>query len=249
MMMAPRVLVFQHASYCPLGTFGDELAADGITPVIVKFHDGDAIPPLEDFDALLTLGGSMDVWQEDTHPWLVREKAAIRAWVRNYDKPYLGICLGHQLLADALGGKVLPARTVEAFIIDVPVDEALRDHPLFKGFAQTKRALQWHASEVQQLPREAKLLVSTPGCAVTVFSAGSAAFGVQYHPEVDVELVDLWCTRPAVQSLIESVHGPEAVSIVHADMLREKDELRANAARLYRNFMSIVEDRISQTAE
>ncbi len=247
-MMAPRVLVFQHAPYCPLGTFGDELAADGITPVIVDFHNNDAIPPLEDFDALIALGGSMDVWQEDLHPWLIREKAAIRAWVRYFDKPYLGICLGHQLLADALGGKVLPARTVEASIVDVPVGGKLKAHPLFKGFAANARALQWHASEVQQLPGSAELLASTAGCDVTAFSAGSAAFGVQYHPEVSVELVDLWCSLPAVQRLIEQVHGPDATRIVHADMVREKEVLRANAARLYRNFMSIVEEKARQSA-
>lgn len=247
--MAPRVLVFQHAPYCPLGTFGDELAADGITPSIVDFHNNDAIPPLRDFDALIVLGGSMDTWQEDTHPWLIREKAAIRAWVRYFDKPYLGICLGHQLLADALGGKVLPTSAPEAFIVDVPVTGSLQTHPLFKGFVDKKRALQWHASEVKQLPREAEILASTAGCAVTAFSAGSAAYGVQYHPEVSVELVDLWCQMPAVQRLIEKVHGPDAASIVHADMVREKDDLRANAARLYRNFMAIVETRIGKSAE
>ena len=85
--MAPRVLVFQHAAYCPLGTFGDELEADGIEPEIVTFHTNAEIPALDPFDALIVLGGSMNVWQEDSHPWLIKEKAAIRTWVSKLDRP------------------------------------------------------------------------------------------------------------------------------------------------------------------
>lgn len=238
--MRPRVVVFQHAPYCPLETLLEDMNTDGIEPVIVDFSAGGVIPALEDFDAMIALGGAMDVWQEDTNPWLVHEKAAIRRWVREFDRPYLGICLGHQLLADALGGTVGPAAKPEAFIVDVPIVDEARSSPLLQGFGTTKRALQWHGSEVKSLPPGATLLSSTPDCAVTVFKAGSAAYGVQYHPEVTVQLVDAWCALPSVQRLIESVHGPRATAIVHDDMMREAAQLRQNAARLYRNFMHIV---------
>ena len=74
-MASPRVLVFQHAPYCPLGTFSEFLAEDGIEPQIVELNKGENIPDLEPFDALIVLGGPMDVWEETEHPWLKPEKA------------------------------------------------------------------------------------------------------------------------------------------------------------------------------
>ena len=72
----------------------------------MRLFEGQAIPSLAPYDFLFVLGGSQDTWQEDEHPWLKDEKEAIREWVMDRAKPYFGVCLGHQLLAAALGGEV-----------------------------------------------------------------------------------------------------------------------------------------------
>ncbi len=79
----------------------------------VELDKGDPIPPLEGYDVLWVMGGPMDVWDVEEHPWLVEEKRAIRKWVREMERPFLGLCLGHQLLADALGGTCGPQRPPE----------------------------------------------------------------------------------------------------------------------------------------
>ena len=104
-----RALVFQHMDHDHPGRFLDYFAEDAIIPEPVRLFEGQAIPSLADYDFLFVLGGAQDTWQEDQHPWLAAEKQAIREWVVERAKPYFGVCLGHQLLATALGGEVAPA--------------------------------------------------------------------------------------------------------------------------------------------
>jgi GMP synthase-like glutamine amidotransferase len=99
-----RLLVFQHIDCEHPGILRRFLAEDTIEWDAVELDAGEPIPPLERYDALWVMGGPMDVWDVDEHPWLIPEKRAIRRWVRELQRPFLGLCLGHQLLADALGG-------------------------------------------------------------------------------------------------------------------------------------------------
>jgi GMP synthase-like glutamine amidotransferase len=108
-----RLLVFQHIECEHPGSMRKFLSADGIKWDAVELDAGQGIPSLDDYDALWVMGGPMDVWDVDEHPWLIAEKAAIRTWVSDLDKPYLGLCLGHQLLADALGGTCGPQKPSE----------------------------------------------------------------------------------------------------------------------------------------
>lgn len=241
-----RILVFQHVNVEHPGVFREFLAADGVQWDACELDEGDRIPDLEGYDALWVMGGPMDVWEESEHPWLIPEKAAIRNAVNDLHMPYLGLCLGHQLLGDALGGNVGKADAPEVGVLSVQFTETgLRD-PLFAGIEHADRAidcLQWHGAAVLSPPNGAEVLAQSPLCAVQAMRVGAHAWGIQFHVEVTGETVPQWAAIPEYKSALERTLGANA-----AITLREKTEaklpiFRRNARTLYDNFMRIARAR------
>lgn len=128
-----KLLVFQHVECEHPGSLRQFLQRDGLLWDAVEFDQGKPIPDLEEYDALWAMGGPMDVWDIEDNPWLVPEKAAIRTWVRDMKKPYLGLCLGHQLLADALGGTCGPQCPAEIGVLDIELTDVRRNDGLMQG--------------------------------------------------------------------------------------------------------------------
>jgi GMP synthase-like glutamine amidotransferase len=230
-----KILVFQHAAAEHPGSFREFMDADGVQWDAVELDEGEAIPDLAPYDALLVLGGPMDVWQEAAHPWLVAEKQAIRDWVRA-GRPYLGICFGHQLLADALGGRVSKMDRPEVGVIQLDLTAQGRASSLFKACDARFPALQWHESAVSEAPDGAVVLAQNDHCAIQAFQIGERAFGVQFHVELIDTTVSDWGAIPEYRRSLESLTGPGGQKRLEASVQRQLGQMQRLAALLYRNF-------------
>lgn len=236
----PRILVFQHIAIEHPGIFRDFLQTDDVEWDAVELDEGEAIPDLEGYDGLWVMGGPMDVWQEDDHPWLAAEKQAIRAAVGDRQMPFLGLCLGHQLLAEALGGEVGPSDTPEIGVLEVNVTDAGRKSPFFNGIADVSTCLQWHSAEVKHAPAEAEVLASTTACAVQAMSIGNHAFSVQYHVELTANTVPEWGEVPAYRTALEQNLGADALPAFNAKAEANMAAFNRDAKILYDNWMQTV---------
>jgi GMP synthase (glutamine-hydrolysing) len=232
---ALRLLFVQHSQDCPPGWLGEWLREAGVDYDVADGARGDVIPAnLDGYAGLVVMGGDMGANDDADHPWLTPTKALIESAVRA-GEAFLGICLGHQLAAVALGGEVIrnplgPSTGLTC----VTLTAAGRNDPLLSCVPDAARAVQWNHDIVSRLPEGSELLATAPDGTAQAIRYGERAWGVQFHPEVSATIFAGWkVDRPA-----EAIPDGELTGVIAA-IAASEPELRRSWAPLATRFAEL----------
>lgn len=238
------IVIIKHIDIEGPGTLGDFLLAQKIPYKIIELGAGEALPSsLIGIDAVVVLGGPMNVYEEDKYSFLKEENEFIQNVLKN-NTPYLGICLGSQLLAKAAGAKVVTSPVKEIGWYHVHLTGEGKLDPFFEGFRDDEYIYHWHG-DMFQIPQDGQLLATAEGCPHQALRVGRNAYGVQFHVEVTDRSIKEWCEEYIEN---DASMDPETLKdrrMHAAEMLTRYNQhvvqFHQQANRIYKNFMRIVD--------
>ena len=205
------VLVVQHQDDCPPAWLGEWLVEAGCRLDVRRPYLGEPLPAdLSGHDGYLVLGGSMGAHDDDTHAWLGQTKELVRDAVERRT-PTLGICLGHQLVAAALGGESRPnPRGQQLGLLGLGWTEAAGQDELFGAATSAEHGVFWNDDIVVRAPEGTEVLARTPAGELQAARFAPAVWGVQLHPEVDEAILRRWAEEDPdryAEGVLEDVLG------------------------------------------
>ena len=238
-----EVIVLQHIKIEDPGYIKDLMIADGVKLTTIELDEGDRIPnDITKFDAMFCMGGPMDTWMEKDYQWLIDEKKRIKEFVVDLKKPYLGFCLGCQLLGEVIGGRVVKSNNSEIGMLNIDFSENKKNDLLFSKFPEKITSLQWHSYEVRNLEsnKNVTLLASSPETKYQIFKYQNHAYGIQFHIEVKDTTVNDWGCVPEYKSALEKQLGKGALEKFDKEAQSNMQNMNSYSKILYENFKRLI---------
>ena len=234
-----EVIVLQHINIEDPGYIKDLMIEDKINLTTIELDESEKIPQdLSKYDAMFCMGGPMDTWMEKDYPWLIEEKKKIKEFVVDLKKPYLGFCLGCQLLGEVVGGSVVKSKNPEIGMLNISFSDNKKSDLLFNQFPDQIKSLQWHSYEAQGLEskKDITLLASSPETKYQIFKYQNHAYGIQFHIEVKDTTVGEWGCVPEYKSALEKELGDGALEKFDAEAKNNMSNMNKYSKILYENF-------------
>ena len=238
-----EVIVLQHIKIEDPGYIKDLMLNDGVNLTTIELDEGEKIPnDLSKFDAMFCMGGPMDTYMEDQYPWLIEEKEKIKEFVIDLKKPYLGFCLGCQLLGEAVGGQVVRSNPSEIGMMEINFSDKKNDDSLFSSFPNKIKSLQWHSYEVNNLEsnKDVVVLASSPITKYQIFKYQNHAYGIQFHIEIKDTTVNEWGCVPEYKKALEDQLGDGALEKFDNAAKDNMTDMNNYSKILYKNFKKIL---------
>jgi len=221
-----RIHAVQHVAFEGLGHIGQWITDQGHQLTLTRLYAGESLPPVNDFDRLIVMGGPMNIYEDAHYPWLTGEKVLIRQTI-DAGKSAVGICLGAQLLADALGSPVFAGQEKEIGWLPITLTEAGKNTGLLAGFPDQVTVLHWHG-DTFNLPAGAVHLAESAACAQQAFLYDNRILGLQCHLE---------STPETVRQILAHCHG----ELVEGRYIQTAAQIAAASPARYQHINSLLE--------
>lgn len=209
-----NVLIVKHVEIEGPGLIEYLLNQKRISHQVLCLESGARLPKPDDFTHIVLLGGPMNVYEENRYPFLKKEDLFIKEVIQR-GKPILGICLGAQLMAKAMGAKVFKAPVNEIGWYDVSLTRIGARDPLFYNLPKTFPVFQWH-EDTFEIPMAGKLIATSSPIAHQAFRYGENAYGLQFHLEVTEKMITDW-----VETYVQENGGGQTSPFSKAHVLTE----------------------------
>lgn len=230
------ILILKHIEIEGPETIGQFFTEEGFAIKVLDLHKGDRLPEIFDhLDAVISLGGPMNVYEEDKYPFLKEENVFLQGILKR-GIPFMGICLGGQLLAKASGSKVGRSPEKEIGFAPVQLTPAGKKDPLFEGVTGSLDVFQWH-EDMFEVPSAGTLLASSSVCPNQAFRVGKCAYGVQFHIEITDKSIREWSDEYSQAS--DRTFAQRKKTMLE-DYQKKKDQFHDVADKIYANFLDII---------
>ncbi len=236
------VLLVRNDPYESFGTAAPALAMAGLDLVTANLPAGADLPALDAVSGVVMFGGTVNVDQVGDHPYLARVRSYTREAV-DRGVPYLGICLGSQILARAMEVKVVRGPVREVGFEPVRATPQAKEDPLLSFLGSDEMVMQWH-EDTHALPEDATLLVTSDAVPVQGYRIGDRAWGIQFHLEVDAVELDWWLDVADAEVDLEAVWGKSA-SRIREEARRYIEAHEERGREIFRRFAGVVRDSAS----
>ncbi|MEW6101942.1 MAG: type 1 glutamine amidotransferase [Candidatus Omnitrophota bacterium] len=227
------ILVIKHIDIEGPGSMEDYFLNTPLRLKEIDLSRGDALPDdLKDIEAVVSLGGPMNVYQEDKYPFLKSEDLFLRKALKK-EIPILGICLGSQMLARASAAKVRKAENKEVGWYRVNLTKEGKQDPLFRALPENLEVFQWH-EDTFALPKSGTLLAESDTCMNQAFKVGKNAYGLQFHIEVTPQMIEAWINKYKHNG--QRLEAKDMLTLAH----KKQGKFRKQADYIYSNFAGLL---------
>ncbi len=221
-----RLHYLQHVPFENPGSILTWAEENGHMITKTEFFKESLLPGQEEFDWLVIMGGPMNIYEEEKYPWLVKEKKFIKDTIEA-GKVVMGLCLGGQLIADVIGGRVTQNPYKEIGWFPVQLSKEAKQSPLFSHFPERPVVFEWHGDIFSSLPETAVLLARNEACAHQAFRYRSRVFGFQYHLENTFEIIKGLAENCGEELVPDTYVQTEKELLSHPEYIKQDNEWMA----------------------